>query len=95
MHGILYFPGRPLREIFLEFGQHLIGGVIGALIGHGLGAVISTVFERRMGTGINWLAISSTEWLYLAGVVALSVLAGLVPGLKAYRTPVATNLVAG
>jgi len=31
----------------------------------------------------------------LGGIVALSVVAGLVPGLKAYRTPVATNLVSG
>jgi hypothetical protein len=30
----------------------------------------------------------------LAGVVLIAVLAGLVPALKAYRTPVATNLVA-
>jgi hypothetical protein len=30
----------------------------------------------------------------LGGVVLIAVLAGLVPGLKAYRTPVATNLVA-
>jgi hypothetical protein len=30
----------------------------------------------------------------LAVVVALAVIAGLVPALKAYRTPVATNLMA-
>ena len=28
------------------------------------------------------------------GAVVIAVLAGLVPALKAYRTPVATNLVA-
>jgi putative ABC transport system permease protein len=88
--------GKILTLICVEAGLiGLIGGVIGLVLGHGLGAIVSTFFERKMGTGINWLATSSTEWLYLIGVVVLSVLAGLVPGLKAYRTPVATNLVAG
>jgi hypothetical protein len=31
----------------------------------------------------------------LLAVVVLSLLAGLIPALKAYQTPVATNLVAG
>lgn len=41
--------------------------------------------------GRVWMPI---ELLYLTGVVVLSVLAGLVPALKAYRVPVATNLTA-
>ena len=45
--------------------------------------------------GINWLAVGREETLYLGAVVVIAVLAGLVPALKAYRTPVATNLVAG
>jgi hypothetical protein len=32
--------------------------------------------------------------LLVGGVVLLAAIAGLVPALKAYRTPVATNLVA-
>jgi hypothetical protein len=32
--------------------------------------------------------------MYLVGVIVLALLAGLVPALKAYSTPVATNLVA-
>jgi hypothetical protein len=35
------------------------------------------------------------ELLYAVAVVILAVLAGLVPAVKAYKTPVATNLVAG
>lgn len=86
---------RILSLICVEAGLvGLIGGLAGLLIGHGLGAAISIYFSRKMGTGINWVATGLEEWIYLAGVVVLAVLAGLVPGLKAYRTPVATNLVA-
>jgi len=73
----------------------LIGGLIGMVIGHGLGAVESAFFNKMLGVGINWITPDYKEWLYLGGIVALSVVAGLVPGLKAYRTPVATNLVSG
>jgi ABC-type antimicrobial peptide transport system permease subunit len=48
-----------------------------------------------VGEGLPWTSFDRYEWLYLLGVVVIAVLAGLVPALKAYRTPVATNLVAG
>jgi len=35
------------------------------------------------------------EILYLGAVLLIATLAGLVPALKAYRVPVATNLVSG
>ena len=34
------------------------------------------------------------EGLYVVAVIVLAIIAGLVPAMKAYRTPVATNLVA-
>ncbi len=34
------------------------------------------------------------EWLYLLAVIVIALIAGLVPAMKAYRTPVATNLSA-
>jgi putative ABC transport system permease protein len=87
--------GKILTLICTEAGLiGLVGGLVGIILGHGLGAVISTFFEQKMGTGIDWVSTSWHEWVYLGGVVILAVLAGLVPGLKAYRTPVATNLVA-
>jgi putative ABC transport system permease protein len=87
--------GRILTLICIEAGLiGLIGGLGGLLVGHALGGVESTYFAQRMGVGINWLAPKGEEWVYLSAVVLLAVLAGLVPGLKAYRTPVATNLVA-
>ena len=47
-----------------------------------------------MGEGIRWDVVSVDELYYLVAVIIIAVLAGLVPALKAYRTPVATNLVA-
>ena len=73
----------------------LIGGVLGLVAGHLLAGAGSSYLERTMGEGINWLSVGREEAIYLAGVVLIAVLAGLVPALKAYKTPVATNLVAG
>jgi putative ABC transport system permease protein len=73
----------------------LLGGLLGFVAGHLLGAGGSIFMDRLVGEGFNWISAGAEEWIYLAAVVAIAVLAGLVPGLKAYRTPVATNLVAG
>jgi putative ABC transport system permease protein len=70
----------------------LAGGLLGLLAGHALAAAGSVYFNQLLGEGINWFAIGPEEGIYLCIVVALAVLAGLVPALKAYRTPVATNL---
>jgi len=43
---------------------------------------------------LNWHALGAEGVWYIIGVVVVSVLAGLVPGLKAYRTSVAANLAA-
>jgi len=73
----------------------LFGGVLGLLAGHGMAAIGSVLLNSLLGQGIHWAIIDRTELLYLLGVVILATLAGLVPALSAYRTPVATNLVAG
>jgi putative ABC transport system permease protein len=72
----------------------LVGGVAGFLVGHLLCGVGSIYMERALGQSIHWLALSGIEILFLAAVVVLAFLAGLVPALKAYSTPVANNLVA-
>lgn len=71
----------------------LIGGVLGLLAGHLLSAAGSSYLRQTVGEGIDWLRVGGDEWAYLAAVVVLALLAGLVPAMKAYRTPVATNLV--
>lgn len=73
----------------------LVGGVLGMLLGHGLGLAGSLFMQHYLGQGIDWLSPGALEGLYLLVVVVLAVLAGLVPATKAYKTPVATNLVAG
>jgi putative ABC transport system permease protein len=87
---------RILTLICVEAGiVGLVGGLIGLFAGHLLTGAGSAYLERTIGEGINWIGMDQWEWLYLLAVIVLAVLAGLVPGLKAYRTPVATNLVAG
>lgn len=85
---------RVLLLICLEAGLiGLVGAIIGWVGGHLIGAMASDMMQRQVGQGFNWLAVSGQEVLYVGLVVVISVLAGLVPALKAYRTPVATNLV--
>jgi ABC-type lipoprotein release transport system permease subunit len=73
----------------------LVGAVGGLLIGHLLAAAGSVYTQRVVGEPINWTRVSAYEGVFLLGVAIVAVLAGLVPAMKAYRTPVATNLVAG
>lgn len=88
--------GKILTLICVEAGLiGLLGGVLGLVVGHLMGAVGSVFSQRTLGERINWMRVGSEEWLYLGVVVMISVLAGLVPAMKAYRTPVATNLVGG
>jgi putative ABC transport system permease protein len=87
--------GKVLGLICLEAGViGLIGGVLGLAAGHLVGAGGSIYFEQVLGEGIRWTIVSVDELYYLVAVVVIAVLAGLVPALKAYSTPVATNLVA-
>lgn len=88
--------GKILALICTEAGLiGLGGGLLGLIVGHALTGVASGYFRRSLGEDIHWLRVDAYEWAYLAAVVVLSLLAGLVPALKAYRTPVATNLVSG
>jgi putative ABC transport system permease protein len=87
---------RILAIICLEAGLiGFAGGVLGLIAGHLLAAAGSAYTQRVVGEPINWIAVGRYEWLFLLAVTVVAVLAGLVPALKAYRTPVATNLVAG
>ena len=85
--------GRVLALVVLEATLiGLAGAVLGLLGGHALAAAVSGQVARRLGQGIDWWAVGGVEWAYLGGVVVLAGLAGLVPALKAYATPVAQNL---
>jgi putative ABC transport system permease protein len=85
---------KVLQLICVEAGLvGLFGGILGLVGGHLLGAVASGLFNQFIGQGINWVRIDVNEVYYLLSVVVVALLAGLVPALKAYSTPVATNLV--
>lgn len=87
--------GRILVLFCAEAGLiGLVGGVMGLVFGHLLGGVASGMMSVAIGQGFNWLAVGAWELGYLVIVVLISVVAGLVPAMKAYLTPVATNLVA-
>lgn len=73
----------------------LFGGVLGVVAGHLLAGVGSMYLAQSLGEGIAWYRVGAIEIAYLVAVVIIAVLAGLAPAMKAYRTPVAVNLVAG
>jgi hypothetical protein len=88
--------GTVLRLICIEAALiGLVGGILGFVAGHGLAALGSVYMNELLGQGINWVAWDWWEVIYLGIVVVIATIAGLVPAMKAYRTPVATNLVAG
>jgi len=68
--------------------------LLGLLGGHLLSAAGSAYLQRTVGEGINWARVGPEEWGYIMAVTVLAFLAGLVPAVKAYGTPVATNLSA-
>lgn len=85
---------RILTLICLEAGLiGFVGGGIGLLAGHGLAALASTYIEQSIGESLRWWVFDRWELLYWLAVTVTCVIAGLVPALKAYRVPVATNLV--
>ncbi len=81
--------------ICLEAGTiALIGSLLGLVAGHAVSGIGSAYMQSTFGESLNWMGVSPLEILYVFGVVILAVVAGLVPAIKAYRTPVATYLVA-
>jgi putative ABC transport system permease protein len=69
-----------------------IGAVLGLVAGHAVTGGGSYYMYQKFGESLGWLNTDPYEFYYLIGVVAVALIAGLVPALKAYRTPVATNL---
>ncbi|HVS73309.1 MAG TPA: ABC transporter permease [Phycisphaerae bacterium] len=85
---------RIVAAVCLEAGfVALMGGVIGVILGHLLAAGGSAYLRTILGSGIAWWRVQPEELVYLAAAAVLGLLAGLAPALKAYRTPVAENLV--
>ena len=70
----------------------LLGGLLGLILGHGLTSV--GVHFIKVETGVNFTGsyMSLADWLVLPGAAFLGFLAGLVPGIQAYRLGVLKNL---
>ncbi len=85
-----------LTLICLEAGLiALIGSALGVLAGHGINGLGAWYMLRTYGENLDYNYIELVyEALYVVGVILLAIVAGFVPAMKAYRTPVATNLVA-
>lgn len=82
------------------FGMLLLEGLALALIGFGLGLVLSRVgvllFSARVESQYHYdlksLAILPEEWLLLAGAVGVGVLAAALPSLGIYRMNISRTL---
>ncbi|MGD0090990.1 MAG: ABC transporter permease [Planctomycetota bacterium] len=70
----------------------LLGGVLGILAGHGLTAIGCHFIAAETGLRFSpWFVSVADVWL-LPGMAALGVLAGIAPGIQAYRLGVLKNL---
>ncbi len=70
----------------------LIGAILGALLAFGGCAIASTVLAQRIGITVAGTIDLRSASFVVAGAVALAALAGVVPAIKSYRTPVARHL---
>lgn len=71
----------------------VFGGLIGWLAGHLIGPIGNVWTEASTGVRIGFFSyISWAELVIVPGLVLLGILAGVVPAIVAYRTPVAKSL---
>ncbi|MGD0389670.1 MAG: ABC transporter permease [Tepidisphaeraceae bacterium] len=85
-----------LTLICIEAGLvALFGSILGLLAGHAVNALGAWYMSRNYGEALGYDYVEYFfEAGYILAVLVLAVFAGLVPAMKAYRSPVATNLVA-
>jgi putative ABC transport system permease protein len=71
-------------------------GVLGALVGYlvyfALATTVAGIIRAQVGVVISPLAWHDVFWICPLAMVALAALGGVVPAIKAYRTPVAETL---
>ena len=71
----------------------ILGGLVGWLVGHALGPLSNAWTMPTTGVRIDWFAVQSRWELWIVpGLVLVGALAGAIPAMVAYRTPVAKNL---
>ena len=70
----------------------LLGGLLGLALGHWLISLGAHFIRIETGVGFTAGYLSLADWLVIPGTVLLGLLAGLVPGIQAYRLGVLKNL---
>lgn len=80
-----------MESILLSLG----GGLLGALLGHGLTGILAPRIASEVGVSIAALEFQPVELLLLPGLVVLATIVGYLPAAVAYRTDVAKSLQAG
>ena len=68
------------------------GGLIGLLLGHAAVFALTPVLRDRSGLVFDPWAYTPAELWIVPGLLLVAVLAGLIPGLRAYRADVAGQL---
>jgi putative ABC transport system permease protein len=96
--AILRILGASRRDVFgILVGEATVisaaGGAIGIAAGHLVVAVVAGLVERSAGFRPSPLVLLPEEAIAYALVVVAGALGGLLPGLEAYRTDVASHLV--
>ncbi len=71
----------------------IVGTVAGFGLGRGAAYVASRIIEISSGIYVPVWQLSALEPAFLGAMALLGVLAGLIPGLTAYRMEVADHLV--
>lgn len=77
-----------LESILLCLG----GGILGIVIGHGFVIIGSPIMEARSGLIIDPYSFDPIELVIIPAMIIMAGLVGIVPGMTAYRTDVASNL---
>ena len=70
----------------------LFGGILGLALGHWLISLGSHFIKIETGVAFTAAYLSTVDWLIIPGTALLGLLAGLVPGIQAYRLGVLRNL---
>jgi len=70
----------------------LLGGLVGLALGHCLIGVGAHFIKVETGVGFSAGYLSMIDWLVIPAAILLGILAGLVPGIQAYRLGVLKNL---
>ena len=70
----------------------LLGGILGLLLGHGLISIGAHFIKVETGVNFAGSYLSLADWLAVPGTVLLGLIAGLFPGVQAYRLGVLKSL---